>query len=974
MSAPFNSLTAPRVRSAAMTSHDLLRDTVAALGYGDAAGFVDAETAPAARGFIWADLRDKCRVDAAYFRGSVPVVAFAAAGTRSDIHRTQRRLWNYGRVPLLIATTESEVLALSCNTSGTPRQPEAALIGQAEGSDELRQVLSDFSRFSVESGRLMRLYPKALSKRNRVDQSLLRNLRQLRSRLVALGVDESDIEPLLGRSIFVRYLEDRGILRPEDLRSLGQPTSLVAALDDNWNAVSSFFDAMSDHFNGDVFRTGVLSRPIPQPALDDLGSFFRATDLDSGQQALWPYDFAIIPSELISSIYEQLLATKQKKDAAYYTPRHVVDLVLDELLPPDRTTGPRALLDPSCGSGIFLAEAFRRMVRQESLRRGTTLNFAELSQLLTSSVFGVDRNADAIGVTAFSLYLALLEHVDPRTIWLTARLPDLIGSNLVIADYFDDHALADRKFDAIAGNPPWQSRLSPAANRYLHRAERDVPDQQIAAAFIWRAAEMLTDQGSVGFVLPSKTILHNRGGAADRFRLEFFSSLSVETIIDLSPLRKELFGATAPATIAIFGPQSDVNDTNLLHVSPRRTPIAQMVDGIAIPQQNIRWIPSVAARTDPSIWKPLLWGGPADLALVQHLRQAFPSLRHLEKERDWSSGPGFQIVRGGDENDASHLANIPHLPTDRLQAMRPPAVPERPATEAVMHRPRQLAIYLAPHILMRKGFSEFPEAAFVPYNATFTDGLSSLAGPHKEELQAIAALLNSSVARYWFLMTASSWGVEREQLHHREWMTLPIPPLDGSQLRTLSRFVLRAAEGEGEDLWRPELDDAAERAYGLTADERQLVADALDVSWSELRHGPTSAAYHPPTSEQYDAFATGLATRLEDLDVGGWDVAVAERTRGLAVVTCRSREEPGGPDVDASVLQRLTSGDGANEDRWLASATIIEPEALVLDGNAVHLIRPDRLSCWTVSSARQSAIEVFEALLTGTTALQERDA
>lgn len=956
-----------------MSSHDLLSDTVAALGYRDAIGFVDADTAPAAGEFVWADLREKCGVDAAYFRGSVPVVAFAAAGTRDDIDRTQRRLWNYGRVPLLIATTESEVLALSCNTSGTPRTPNAALLGQAQGSDELSQVLSDFSRFSVESGQLMRLHAQALNKRNRVDQSLLRNLRQLRGHLVELGVEESDIEPLLGRSIFVRYLEDRGILRPEDLGSLGQPASLVEALDDGWDAVSSFFDAMSDHFNGDVFRPGVLSRELPQPALDDLGDFFRATDLDSGQQALWPYDFAIIPSELISSIYEQLLATKQKRDAAYYTPRHVVDLVLDELLPPDRATGPRALLDPSCGSGIFLAEAFRRMVRQESLRRGRTLSFDELSQLLTSSVFGVDRNADAIGVTAFSLYLALLEHVDPRTIWLAARLPDLIGSNLVIADYFDDHALAGRKFDAIAGNPPWQSRLSPAANRYLQNAERDAPDQQIATAFVWRAAEMLNEEGSVGFVLPSKTILHNRGGGADRFRLEFFSSLSVETVIDLSPLRKELFGATAPAMIAIFGRRSDVADTDVLHVSPRRTPVAQIVDGIAIPQHNIRWISSVAARTDPSIWKPLLWGGPADLALVQHLRQAFPALRHLEQERGWSSGPGFQ-VRGGGEHDASHLAEIPHLPTEQLQAMRPPAVPEQPVTETVMHRPRKLAIYLAPHILMRKGFSEFPEAAFVSYDATFTDGLSSVAGSQEKELQAIAGLLNSSVAKYWFFMTASSWGVEREQLHHREWMTLPIPQLNRLHLRTLSGIVKRAAEGEPEDLWRTELDATAERAYGLTVDERQLVADALNIRWSELRDGPTSAAYRSPTPEQYEAFTAELANRLRDVDLGEWEVTVAERAPGLAVVTCRSREEPGDPDVGGSVLQRLASGYEESQDTWLASATIIEPEALVLEGNAVHLVRPDRLSCWTVSSARQSAIEVFEALLTGTTGLQDRHA
>ncbi len=104
---------------------------------------------------------------------------------------------------------------------------------------------------------------------------------------------------------------------------------------------------MSDHFNGDVFRREAISQPATQDALNELSDFFRAADLASGQQSLWPYDFAIIPPELISSIYEQLLSTNQRRDAAYYTPRHLVDLVLDELLSPAWWSGAtRSILDP----------------------------------------------------------------------------------------------------------------------------------------------------------------------------------------------------------------------------------------------------------------------------------------------------------------------------------------------------------------------------------------------------------------------------------------------------------------------------------------------------------------------------------------------------------------------------------------------------------------------------------------------------
>lgn len=962
-----------------MTSHQLLRDVVVELGYYDSSGYVDDSIDPGGRGFIWDELRQKCKIDAAYFNGAVPVVAFVAAESREDALLTQRRLWNYGRVPVLIATTASEAIALSCNTAGTPAAPEKAVLKEATAGQDLHRVLDDFSRFSVESGRLTKRYERRLNKRNRVDSALLGHLKRLRDRLVQAGVLESEVEPLLGRSIFVKYLEDREILRAEDLSSLGQPESLVSALSAGWDAVVSFFDAMSDHFNGDVFRKNVLTRPIGPEALAVLSDFFEATDPDSGQQSLFPYDFSIIAPELISSIYEELLVEKQARDAAYYTPRRVVDMVLDELLPADWGTGStRTILDPACGSGIFLTESFRRLVyRRQSEGEGTS--YEELSQLLVDSVFGIDLNQDAVGVTAFGLYLALLEHVDPRTIWLDVRLPNLIGSNLVVSDFFAENPLSVRKFDLIVGNPPWKSRLSHAAQQYVEDAEKEVPDQQIAAAFAWRADDMLHDNGFAGFVLPSKTFLHNRSDAADTFRLTFFSDVPVRTVIDLSPLRKELFGAKSPAAIAIFGSsQSEPAHELVLHVSARRTPVAQIVDGIVIPQQNIRRISRSLTRKDPSIWKPLLWGGPDDGAVVQYLRENFPTLREVANENRWSDGTGYQEAGGG-QRDASHLAGIPQIATRDFRAMRDPEHLSEPVTATLMHFPRSIEIYRGPHVLMRKGFRDFPEAAFISYDATFTDGLSAIAGDDDAEphLKAIAAILNSTIARYWFLMTASSWGVEREQLHHREWMSLPVPPLGEDQVEKLAGIVTAALEGMPEDDWRPLLERTVDEAYGLMPHERQVVSDALEIRWSELSAGWKSEAYQPPDEAHFAAYCAALTAYLNDLEIGTWTAAIAERSGGFAMVTCRYREgadedqrtilgnELGQADSPTFSVSDLVTDSRGDHAEWLSVATIIEPQALVLNGDSAHLLKPDRLSCWPISDARRDAADIFSALLTG---------
>lgn len=943
----------------------MLDDLVGKLGYRDSQGYVEDPVAPGVRGMVWSDLQEKCGVTAAFFKGAVPVVAFIAADTRDDAMNAHRRLWNYGRVPILIATTSEEVLALSCNTAQTPGRPDAALLAEAHRGQELATVFADFTRFSVESGRLARRRRKQLDTQNRVDNLLLRNLRTVRSSLLLAGVHEDEIEPLLGRSIFVRYLEDRRILQPQDLRELKQPESLEAALSEGWGAVSALFAAMSDHFNGDVFRRDVLTRPLPDDALRVLSDFFHGADLETGQIPLWRYDFAIIPAELISSIYEQLLAPQQKNDAAYYTPRRVVDLVLDELLP--SFTGPIAptVLDPACGSGIFLTEAFRRLVHQRKAQTRSTPNYEELSTLLVESIFGIDRNADAIGVTAFGLYLALLEHVDPRTIWREVRLPDLVGRNLVVSDSFEANALSDRRFDVIAGNPPWQSSLTPAASKYLEDREHQAPDRQIAVPFIWKAAEMLRPGGVVGLVLPAKTVLHNRGSSADRFRLEFFRELDVRTVIDLSPLRKELFGASSPAAVVIFGADMALAREQLLHVSPRRTPISEIIDGIAIPQQNIQMVARSRAQADPSIWKTLLWGGPKDLDLVAHLRRTFETLDSRAKTHGWHMGAGYQLVKNGDENDATHLHHLPHLATKALLAMNAPSEDSlgAPVTASVMHRPRANAIYEAPHVLMRKGFSTTPMAAFVPYDTSFTDGLFALAGPKEDAsaLRAVAAVLNSSVAQYWYLMTASSWGVEREQLHQREWLSLPLPSLSAAAVATLSDIV----EGVIDDSWRKAVDHVVEQeVYKLTNDERQLITDALTIRLSELQAGPSSKAYEAPDPSAFENYARALKRHMDDLDLGTWTVHLSETTNGFARVTCTHVEAVDTPSIESRfTVDNLLSSDETVLDESLSSATIVEPQAVILDNERVHIVKPNRRTNWMVSDASTDASDVFDALL-----------
>ena len=74
----------------------------------------------------------------------------------------------------------------------------------------------------------------------------------------------------------------------------------------------------------------------------------------------------------------------------------------------------------------------------------------------------------ACRVTAFSLYLSLLEGLNPSDIidaqeQDNVQLPSLSGTNLrhgKSGDFFDyDHGFAQKRFDVIVSNPPWKIPL-----------------------------------------------------------------------------------------------------------------------------------------------------------------------------------------------------------------------------------------------------------------------------------------------------------------------------------------------------------------------------------------------------------------------------------------------------------------------------------------------------------------------------------
>ncbi len=127
-------------------------------------------------------------------------------------------------------------------------------------------------------------------------------------------------------------------------------------------------EALQKRFNGDIF-------PLPpndglwrtNNAVPFLAGIFHG-DTPEGQLALdfQVYDFSYIPIELLSSVYEQFLKDegRGKNEGVVYTPEALADYVLAELDTLHPLQLDHKVLDPCCGSGVFLvlASAFNRKV------------------------------------------------------------------------------------------------------------------------------------------------------------------------------------------------------------------------------------------------------------------------------------------------------------------------------------------------------------------------------------------------------------------------------------------------------------------------------------------------------------------------------------------------------------------------------------------------------------------------------------
>ncbi len=363
---------------------------------------------------------------------NAPLVYFKEIKTieTSEVARLHRKFWNHGGAPILVLVAPNDVhiysgLVRPVSTAGGGRIPSLV-----ETLDRASSALREFLP-AVESGEFFRRNQTSFNPAHRVDRELLDNLQATRDSLVAASAGKLSanvLDALLCRLVFACYLFDREVVGEAYMQDIGlsgmRHLRDVLELRPRTEAkkyLYALFNKLGDDFNGDLFSDDLRAEAelVSASYIDPLDHFFRATDVQTGQGSFWPYDFAAIPVEAISAIYERFLKSSDKRQGAFYTPRFLAELVIDVALGTTQRLLDQRFLDPACGSGIFLVGLFNCMAeewKQAHLGARNDHRARELRKLLTGSLCGVDINPTACRITAFSLYLAYLDQLSPRDI------------------------------------------------------------------------------------------------------------------------------------------------------------------------------------------------------------------------------------------------------------------------------------------------------------------------------------------------------------------------------------------------------------------------------------------------------------------------------------------------------------------------------------------------------------------------------
>lgn len=753
-------------------------------------------------------------LDAFFCFDNKPLILFfnlEDGNKRQELHKA---IWNFNESPIAIIV-ENNVVEIF---NGFSIDENTKLLHSIGGVEKL----DDFSYFELVTGKAWEKYQNDLSHKNRVDYKLLDNIEDAQGLMMHLGLSQTLVNALIGKIIFYRYLIDRRVRLNYEGKERWTNEDLCKCLanKDSFLAFVRHLENKETGFNGDMFKIAPEDyQLISQDELNILIRLLESEDLSTGQRSLFDiYDFSILPIEFISNMYEKFIGVdKQNKESAYYTPTFLVDYIVAETvekyLSTEESNYNCRILDPSCGSGIFLVESLRRIIEKyikvEKITNTNTESFREgLRKLVCDNIYGIDKDYDAIQVALFSIYLTLLDYQEPADIE-NFKFPNLYEKNLIYSDTFDVEntelkKLEEKKlqFDFIIGNPPWkgsggdqQAKVYLSNRRKKERYVRNiigVNNNELAEYFVFRVSDFCSPKTEVALIIHSTSLYNSKDGVSV-FRKYLLDQFYIKGVTELACVRKEIFDKSSDKSIApaciLFYKYANGNNTDnnvITHISLKPSRFFSLFKVFSICRNDIQKIQQNRLKENDWLWKVLVYGSYLDFILISRLKKMDSIESLISDSNRFVHATGVTFSENNAKYDSTSWNGKKFINTRAVERffLNPDKIESFHIQKLGRNRISQQDIFLAPMLLVRHGLDMdnlIARSVISDQDAIFKKSLLSIKAYRPTDscvLKNIACIFSSEVFSYLSILTFSSVGIERENAKEQELLGIPYVEID----------------------------------------------------------------------------------------------------------------------------------------------------------------------------------------------------
>jgi methylase of polypeptide subunit release factors len=719
----------------------------------------------------------------------------------NEIADIQTKIWSSGEAPLACVFYNTEIKIIDCTKHITPQdyKPEY-LVKDLKLTGKAHALYNEQFAVKIKSGVFWEQeeLKNKFKFQNSAYDKLIDNIHFVSNKLKSTfkNISVQVINKIIVQAILIKYLEETIDTNGNKLLSnrYFQKYNNASSFNDVLKQQGKFVELLSDlnkDFNGNVFKWNAIERELLN-AMDlsvvaDLLATDK-TDLDSKQLEFdfpdWRYfEFKQIPVELISRLYEEFLGEGKQEKGLYYTPSHLAKLLVDECIPLKRHNEfdlkEYKILDPACGSGVFLVVAFKRLVQIWRLQNNMDVPDIDDLKSILRNIYGVDKEEQAIRLASFSLSLALCNELSPLKILNELKFDDLTKENLIHSDFFECKSIENKKFNLVIGNPPFvRGAISKYSNVWkLKEKKVKIPQGQIALKFLSDSFSFLKDSGLVCLIVKSTGLLYN--STSNDYKKALFSNYNIIQILDFTALarNKSLWDNgvdVASAAIFIRNEKPDFSK-NILHLTFRRTRATKERIVFEIDDYDLHFVNRQTAINNKFIWKNNLLGGGRIKSLIEKT-QNIEVFENFLKKNKCIVEEGLIGSRG--KLLPSFLQHMPFLPTeaidenginyDQLTAIDPKwTFIKVPSKE----------IFTAPNIILWENVGDKKLPAF--YNSKDFSFRHQIIGIKSDNIQLLKEIVseidfNSDFYRFYMFATSSYLLTNRNtSLLKNDYMQLP---------------------------------------------------------------------------------------------------------------------------------------------------------------------------------------------------------